>query len=233
MWFNSDPRKDFSGRLGVWGRQGDSDSEDLWEVWGALSWRPTNALSLELAPSHGEVDREMQYITTSSFGESSRYLFGALHQETTVLTLRLDYTITPDLTVQLYAQPFISTGRYERFKRITDPRAAAFRDRFDVLAGNRIAFDPSAEGFEVDENQDGQVDYDFSDPDFDVREFNSNLVVRWQYSPGSAVFLVWSQGRFDNTPRHSGLNLDRQLSQLFSAPADDVVLLKISKWFSP
>ena len=77
------------------------------------------------------------------------------------------------------------------------------------------------------------VDYRFEPPDFDARELNSNLVIRWEYRPGSAIFLVWSQFREESSLVADGLGYGRQLDQLFSAPAHDVVLLKVSKWFSP
>lgn len=232
-WVGTDPRQEIHGSIGGWRQRGDEDSETTSEVWASLTWRPTDAMRISLNPSHNTSQREMQYISTESFTDEDRFLFGLLDQETTSLTLRMDYSITPDLTVQLYASPFVSTGRYSRFKRITDPRAAAFRDRFDTFGSSQIAFDPGDDRFAVDEDRDGTADYDFSNPDFDFRDFNSNLVLRWQYRPGSTVFLVWSQGRVETTNRSQDLSFNRQLDQLFSAPAQDVVLLKISKWFTP
>lgn len=233
FWSGSDQRKKLFARLGAWQERGDNNSGTTSGAWAQITWRPTDTLSLSLNPEYNTSDLELQYITTEDFGDRQRFLFGALDQETTVLTLRLDYSITPDLTIQLYASPFVSTGRYNRIKRITDPRADAFRDRFAVFAEDRIAFDADDDSYSVDEDGDGTVDYSFSNPDFDVREFNSNLVVRWQYRPGSAIFLVWSQGRFESTLRQRDLSFDRQLDRLFAAPADDVVLLKVSKWFTP
>ena len=174
----------------------------------------------------------MQYIDTLASGDDDRFLFGTIDQETTVLNLRLDYSITPDLTVQLYASPFVSTGRYSAFKRITEPRAAAYRDRFRVFDDQQFAYDPEDEVFRVDEDLDGSTDYSFDDPDFDFREFNSNLVIRWEYRPGSSIFLVWSQVRDESTLIRRDQDFRDELDQLFSAPAEDVVLLKVSKWLS-
>ncbi len=233
MWVDTDRRKKFSGSLGTFGHRGDEGSVDTQEIWGAVVWRPSDSIRFTVRPSHERSEREMQYIGTETFGDGDRFLFGSIDQETTALTLRLDYSITPDLTVQLYASPFVSTGRYSAFKRTTDPRATAYRDRFGVFDGEQITFDPSADLFEVDENRDGVVDYSFSNPDFDFREFNSNLVIRWEYRPGSAVFLVWSQVRDDSTLLDDDLDYRNNLDQLFAVPSHDVVLLKVSKWFSP
>lgn len=232
-WVNSDRRKKLSFNLGTWARRGDESSSDEREYWGGITWRPSDAILVSLSPSLIRSDREMQYVDTLANGDDDRFLFGTIDQETTFLNLRLDYSITPDLTVQFYASPFVSTGRYNQFKRITDPRASAYHDRFEVFDGQQIAYDPSNEVFEVDEDRDGSVDYSFDNPDFDVREFNSNLVIRWEYRPGSAIFLVWSQVRDESTLSAGRRDFSRELDQLFAAPAEDVVLLKVSKWFSP
>ncbi len=232
-WVNTDRRKPIYGNFGIWQEQGDEGVADARSTWGSITWRPSDAMSMSLAPRHTMREVEMQYVDTveSSLGE--RFLFGAIDQETTVLNLRFDYSITPDLTVQLYVSPFVSTGRYSAFKRVTDPRAAAYRDRFSVFDDDQIAYDPGDDVFEVDETADGSVDYSFGNPDFDVRELNTNLVVRWEYRPGSAIFLVWSQFRDESTLVPGDPGYGRQLDQLFSAEAEDVVLIKVSKWFSP
>lgn len=231
--FNTDRRKKISADLGFFVERGDENSSATEEGRASITWRPSDALLLSLQATTTESEREMQYIGTEDFAGDARFLFGTIEQETTVLTLRLNYSITPDLTVQLYAAPFVSTGRYREFKRITTPQANAYRDRFRTFDGGQIARDPAADLFRIDEDRDGAFDYDISNPDFDVREFNSNLVLRWEYQPGSAIFLVWSQVR--DEPNLLGRNHDfrNDLDQLFSAPAHNVWLLKVSKWFSP
>ena len=232
VWVETDRRKRVAGTLGTSEVRGDDASEATRESWATLIWRPSDALRLELEPSFRDSAREMQYIGTAADAGDPRYLFGRIDQETTTLDIRLDFSLTPDLTVQLYASPFVSTGRYGRFKRITDPRAAAFTDRFVLFDGAQLGRDPASDRFAVDEDRDGAVNYRFRNPDFDVREFNSNLVIRWQYRPGSAIFLVWSQLRDDSRLVREDSSFSRQLDQLFSVPAEDVVLLKLSKWFS-
>ena len=232
-WMGTDRRKKVAGEFAISKGQGDSGSEDTRSARATLIWRPTDAIRFSLNPRFTLSEREMQYIGTEESAAGDRFLFGSIEQETTVLNLRLDYSITPDLTVQLYASPFVSTGRYREFKRIIAPRAAVYRDRFSIFGDDQIILDSLGDVFEVDEDIDGRVDYSFDNPDFDVREFNSNLVVRWEYQPGSAVFLVWSQVRDESTLAASDRGFDRELDTLFATPAHDVVLLKISKWFSP
>ena len=248
----TDRRKKLFGSVGFSGLRGDEGSEDTREVWAAFTWRPSDALRLQLEPSYVRSEREMQYIDTvmidtvtvegangalgggaKRVAVGDRYLFGTIDQETTTLTLRLDYSIGPDLTIQLYASPFISNGRYRQLKRITNPRAGAYRDRFDTFGDERSSFDPADDVFRFDEDGDGVADYELSNPDFDVRELNTNLVVRWEYRPGSAAFLVWSQVRDEGTLFRDDPGYGRDLDRLFAAPAHNVVLVKISKWFSP
>ena len=247
--FGTDRRKDLRLSLGGFQRWGDAGSEDTSELWAELRWQPTDAIRIRLRPSHVRSERELQYIDTvtvepslagSAFGPrgpsktllpGDRFLFGTIDQETTSLTLRLDYSITPDLTVQLYASPFVSNGRYRELKRITDPRASGYTDRFEVFGDDRLGFDDGT--FAFDEDGDGTPDYSLGDPDFDFRELNTNLVIRWEYRPGSAVFLVWSQVRDETTLVRDDLGYRRDLDRLFSAPAHNVVLLKVSKWFAP
>lgn len=230
FWVNTDRRRKVSGDFGGWRSDGDSASGEKHEVWGGITYRPTDALRLSLSGSVFTNRPELQYVDTLALGEADRFVFGRLDQETTALTVRVDYSITPNLTVQFYGQPFISTGRYDRFKRITEPRAAAFTGRFANFSPAQIVIEDGT--YAVDEDGDGVADYSFDNPDFDFRDFNSNLVVRWEYSPGSAVFLVWNQRRSNST-----LLADRAfgngLNELFDAPAEDVVLIKFSKWLAP
>ena len=234
LWVNTDRRKKVSSNFGAWARRGDEASRDDHEVWAGIVYRPTDALRLSLSASKSRNQPEMQYVDTLDFegasGTVDRFVFGGLDQETTALTARIDYSITPNLTVQFYGQPFISTGRYSEFKRITDPRAAAYRDRFEQFLDGQLLID--ADGYSVDENRDGVVDYAFGNPDFDFRDFNSTLVVRWEYRPGSAFFVVWNQMR-SNGALLEDRGFNNGLSELFGASADNVVLVKFSRWLSP
>ena len=231
-WVNSDQRKDFTFSGEGYLRHSDEGSGTYWEAWATLAYRPSNAIRVSLSPGYMKSTPEMQYVDTTAFGDDDRYLFGSLDQRTIVLTLRLDYSITPNLTVQYYGSPFLSTGRYTEFKRITRPKADDYRDRFHVFDEQQIAYDPDNEIYEVDENRDGSVDYELEDPDFDAREFNSNLVIRWEYQPGSTLFVVWSQIRQNSTMVGEHLEFQNDMRELFSAPPHNVLLVKISKWLS-
>ncbi len=155
---------------------------------------------------------------------------GSIEQTTVGLTVRLNYSLTPDLCVQLYGQPFVSAGKYSLFKVITEPKTRVWEDRYRIFGEDEIAFDAAGEIYTVDENADGIVDYSFGNPDFNFLEFRSNLVVRWEYRPGSAIFLVWSQGRtgFDTL---GDFRFGRDFGALFDVHPRNVFLVKFSYGF--
>ena len=118
-----------------------------------------------------------------------------INHTTVNMSLRINYNITPDLTIQYWGQPFVATGEYTEYKHITDSKADNLTDRYNIYTDQQISFNEEQETYFIDDNVDGTVDYSFGNPDFNVKEFLSNLVVRWEYRPGSTVYLVWSQTR--------------------------------------
>jgi len=230
-WFGVDTnqgRKVFAS-FGADFSDSDENSAKFRDVWADLTVRPTNPLRVTLSPFYSTNDRELQFVTTRAFGGEGRYLFGTLDQETASLTVRLDYTVRPNLTVQYYGAPFVSAGSYRDIKRITDSHAAAYRDRFHTFGPNEIS---STDGvYHIDEDVDGTVDYSFSNQDFNVREFNSNLVVRWEFQPGSLMYVVWSQARSDFVP-NGRFELSNDAGGLFDMHPYNIFLLKVSKWIS-
>lgn len=177
-------------------------------------------------------NRDMyQYVTRVDAAAGPLDLVGRLDQRTLGVTLRADLAITPDLTIQYYGNPFASTGRFLDFRRFVDPRAKLARDRYLTLSRDSAEYDPVANRIALDENGDGLADYTFANPDFSFREFRSNLVARWEYRPGSVLFLVWSQGRSDFRNRTPS-GLGQHFGDLFEVPAENVFLVKVSRWFS-
>jgi len=225
--FNTDQRRKLYGGLGAWLARCDEDSRDVWNGWVDLVYQPTNSLRLALSPSYGENRDQLQYVQTSTTTAGDRYLFGRLDQHTFAVTFRCDLCLTPDLTVQYYGSPFVSAGAYDEFKRSTDPLADRYEDRFHTFTDAEITRD--GDRYAIDENADGSTDYTIADPDFNVRDFNSNLVVRWEYAAGSTVYLVWSQGRSD-VVTDGRFDLHQDLDALFATHPTDVFLVKINTW---
>ncbi|HGY54983.1 MAG TPA: hydrolase [Caldithrix abyssi] len=230
-WFSfySDERKIW--RLSINGSASKNDDEisESYALMGSFRLRIGDQLSVQLNPFYDRTIENLQYVTTASFGNDNRYIFGLLNQHTFGLTIRLNYSPTPDLSIQYYGQPFVSTGDYSTFKHITRPRAIG-ANRYHVYTGEQLHRDGDGD-YQIDENGDGRTDYSFGNPNFNFRQFRSNLVVRWEYLPGSTLYLVWSQDRTgfdDNGTFHPG----DEFKALFGEPADNIFLIKASYWFS-
>lgn len=187
--------------------------------------RPTDVVHVSAHAFYQHNVDDLQYVETAVAGGSPRYLLGRLDQESLGLTFRVNLFLTPDLTIQYYGSPFVSDGRYAEFKRATSPRATAYADRFHRIAAPEIEYVPDTNAYRVEE---GGAVYTFGNPDFGFRQFRSNLVARWEFSPGSALYVVWSQERTENGI--SGESLTGSLRSLGSAPAANVLLVKLSYW---
>jgi hypothetical protein len=175
-----------------------------------LSLRPADRLALSLGPAMDWTTNGWQYVGAPAPAGPPRYILARLRQTTVALTTRVDLAFSPRLTLQLYAQPFASAGRFDRYVEVVDPRAARTADRVR-------AFTP---------------DTTLPDPAFHVRDLHANLVLRWEYRPGSALFVVWSQQREAALAGPFTHALGEVFGPFALRPAD-TVLVKLSYWFTP
>jgi len=141
---------------------------------------------------------------------ANHYVFAHLDQTTAAMTARFNYTMTPTLSLQLYAEPFMSAGDYNQYRQIAQPRAIDYYDRF------------SPYGYDIASN---------GDPNFNVKSFRTTNVLRWEYKPGSQLFVVWQQAR-QNDVAPGGFALGRDFRGIFAVPAQNVFLVKISYWLN-
>ncbi|MCX6302317.1 MAG: DUF5916 domain-containing protein [Bacteroidia bacterium] len=160
-----------------------------------ITYKPINTLELSLQPSIFKSYDELQYVTQSVYNGQDRYIFASIDQKTISMSFRVNFNLSPDLTLQYWGQPFIASGKYYSFKYITNPMASEYTDRFAVYNPSDQITLVDNSYYSVDENSDGNNDYYIGKPDFNVQEFLSNLVVRWEFNPGSIVYLVWNQSR--------------------------------------
>ncbi|MDX1286377.1 MAG: DUF5916 domain-containing protein, partial [Draconibacterium sp.] len=143
------------------------------------------------------------------------------------MSLRVNYNITPDLTIQYWGQPFVATGEYSDFKHITNSKADDLLDRYKLFSNQQISYDSETNLYSIDDNIDGSIDYYIGKPDFNVKEFLSNLVVRWEYRPGSTVYLVWNQTR-NHYINNGSFDLGNDIQNLFDGKANNIFLVKFS-----
>ena len=190
FFVGTDQRKKFNGVIGMIHSQAEEDNFSLIKFESELNYQPTNALNISVAPEYSLSKSKTQYVTQPN--ESTQYVLGSIDNQTLSASVRVDYTINPNLSIQYYGQPFISRGRYKDFKYVTNAVADRLHDRFQNYNTAQISMNNDV--YAIDENFDGTIDYSFDNPDFSFVQFNSNLVLRWEYIPGSELFLVWSQG---------------------------------------
>jgi hypothetical protein len=198
------------------------------ETAGTVRWRATERLVLQGVTSYARNLDDLQYVDTAVTTSGPRYLLGRIDQDTLAFTFRADVQLSPDLTIQYYGSPFVSNGRYGTFKRVTEPHASVYTDRFDALGEDEISFDPDSNRYSVTE---GGATYSFPNPDFSFREYRSNLVTRWEFKPGSTLYVVWSQDRTSASDRWDQ-SLGHSFDRLWAAPPTNVFLVKFSYWLS-
>jgi hypothetical protein len=156
-----------------------------------------------------------------------RYVFADLNQTTVSASVRLNWIFTPKLSLEVYAQPLLSSGRYTGFKELARPRSydfTAYPDPTPTTDPDRIVLDPDGAGPAASEEID--------DPNFSLASLRGNAVLRWEYSPGSTLFLVWTQNRSDSESIGT-FRTGRALDRLWGAAGDNIFLLKLSYWWNP
>jgi len=217
------------------GRGSVSDSGRDGNGWSAgltVRWKPSTNVSFSIGPMFAFETTETQWVgrfsdalMTSTFGK--RYVFAHLEQKVVSAEIRLNWTFTPRLSLQAYLQPFIGVGAYDRFKELARPREYAYASYGE--GASTIA--SSQDRYTVDPDGDGlAAPFSFGNPDFNVKSLRGTLVLRWEYTPGSLFYLVWTQNRADyaNAGR---LRLRRDLGDLLTAPGDNIFMLKVSyRW---
>jgi hypothetical protein len=226
---STDPRQLLSVTGAVTGiRTGAGGS--LTELAAQLVYRPSARMELTAGPRVNWNREPLQYVQALRVSGTPHYLYGRLDQTTVSMTTRVNYTFTPTLSLQLYAQPFVSAGRFSAFREALRPRASALEERFPHFAEGQVALANGVYALDVD--GDGATDARFGNPDFNVKQFRSNLVLRWQYRPGSALFVGWSQGR-DGYLGDGSFELGRDLDRLAALRPTNSLMIKLSYWLNP
>jgi hypothetical protein len=211
------------------GRRALDNSIKNYYMEGGFAYQPINALRVSVFPSLEINHDKLQFIDNfDDVNGSPRYLNGKIDQHTLSMSVRLNYTINPNLTIQYWGQPFISRGRYSNFKHITDPVAKVFEDRFVQYTSEQTSLSDGV--YAIDEDLDGVADFSFDNPDFSFVQFRSNLVIRWEYIPGSEIFLVWSQDVSRDGDPTNGL-LSSLGDNIFGQKPQNIFLLKATYRF--
>jgi hypothetical protein len=216
-------------------------ARNKYDGWGGVSEvnltiRPTGAVNLSVGPTYNKTHSIGFYVTqrsdptaTATYG--GRYIYSELVQTTLDATIRADVAITPDLSIQLYAQPFLASGDYQRFKELATPREYDFI-YYGEDGNSTLSLDSETNVYTVDTDGPGSIDpINFYNPDFRFRSLRSNLVVRWEYTPGSTLFLVWNRGQsgYDSDPTFNAFD---ELGNLLRDDQQNTFVVKLNYWLS-
>lgn len=205
-----------------------------WDNSVSLRWKPRTNISFSFGPEYYVRKSSIQWVTkvddplmTETFG--SRYVFGDYFQRMLSSNIRLDWTFNPRLSLQLYLQPLLAVGKYNRFKELASPK----KYEYNLFGedGSTISYSDSDEEYTVDPDGPGPAPvFSFENPDFNLKSLRGTIVLRWEYLPGSILYFVWTQNRADEA-NPGDFNFRRDMGDLFTAPGDNIFLIKISyRW---
>jgi hypothetical protein len=228
-WFYviSDQRKKFSMQINPEMGMGKENYSRSLSLDVSLTYRPINALNISIGPNFSTNKNQMQYVATADDAGQPRYVVAQIDQTTIRMVVRATYMITPNLSIQYYGQPFGTSGRYSNYKSIVNAKASEYQGRYTPIFPSSTI--PGDSQYNVDENNDGIRDYSFNKPDFNFGQFRSNMVMRWEYIPGSTFFLVWTRERngafYDDEPGHKDYSFE------FDQKGHNIFLMKYTYRF--
>jgi hypothetical protein len=202
-----------------------------------VTFKPSSRILLALSPSYSTDRTVQQYVSavtdpTSTAFAGRRYVFATLDQRTFAVETRVNATFTPTLTLELYAQPFLASGRYDDYKEFTAPRTIDTR-RYGRDVGTltpRLGDAGELLGYRIDPDAAGPAAaFDVANPNFNVRSLRGTALMRWEYRPGATLYLVWTQSR-EGFANYGDFDFARERGALFREPATNVFQVKATYW---
>jgi hypothetical protein len=200
-----------------------------WDVSTGIATRPAPQWQASVDPTYSRSVDARQYVATRTGGTAAtygqRYIFAAVERSTLSARLRVNYALTPNFTVEGYAEPFAASGRFHGFGEVPSARSATLRQYGE--RGTGTTFERQGDGTAV--VTDGPARFTLPSLDFQRLSFRSNLVLRWEWLPGSTAFFVWQQSRFGQV-LDGALVRPQDLWDSVRADGDNFVVVKVSYW---
>lgn len=194
---------------------------------GTFSFRPGPRWQLSVAPAYDRVTDAQQYVATLGGGRpetfASRYVFSSIERSTFSTEFRMGFTLKPDVNLDVYAEPFASSGRYYDHGELLTPGSLE-RIRYGA-SGTSLHIEPGGNRVVTA----GNTTFTLANRDFNVRSFQSNVVLRWEWRPGSSMYVVWQQNRDARDTIGSRVGLGDAFRSI-RAPGSNIVLIKTSFW---
>ncbi len=212
-----------------------SGNRDELDGWGAsasasIGARPGTQWEVTIDPRLSRSVNKRQYLFSANGGRletfNRRYVFSAVERSELAARIRVNYALTRDLTVETYAEPFASSGRFFDFGELS---AARSRDLLDYGSIGTTISQPDSLGRRT--VQQGTASFTIPNNDFNVRSFRSNVVARWEWRPGSTLFLVWQQNRGSRDTIGNRVSVGDVFEGL-SASGNNFFALKVNYWLA-
>jgi hypothetical protein len=190
-----------------------------------INFRPVDALYLSVNGEYTRNTNSLQYISKINCNLQNHYILGRLEQETLELTFRIDWNLTPELSIQYYGSPFAAVGAYSEYKDVINGRADNYSDRFIIYNSKQMD-----KNILLDINKNGKYEAQLSNPDFSYSQFRSNLVFRWEYRPGSQLYFVWASDLTNLSAEAKSIG--SVIKDAANYVPDNIFLVKLNYWFS-
>ncbi|HKJ42875.1 MAG TPA: DUF5916 domain-containing protein [Sunxiuqinia sp.] len=191
-----------------------------------IRWQINNHINITSETSYiYQVDNNKYVQKLGLSNDETGYLVGQLDRKTLKTTLRLEYFITPEFSIQYYANPYASVGKYADFKRVKNSSNKDMNQRY---------YFPSSLDFKdnvYNMTDQSSETYKFYNPNFKYQEFRSNLVARWEFRPGSTLYLVWNSSKF-SYKYSSDYSVTNSFKDIFGMKSSNVFMIKFNYWFS-
>jgi hypothetical protein len=192
-----------------------------------LQLRPSNVLDASVGVQLQRDTEATHFVTRVATTPGDRFVVARLDRRSAAITTRASYAVTPDLSLQLYARPFSYGGRFSGFAEVDRPRATAFADRFHRVTDDEVSYDADNDRYTVE--RDGLEPISFRNPDVGLVSLDATALMRWEYRPGSTLFVVWGSNRslYD---RDGFPDVRRDMAALRGAAGSNTLLVKMSYW---
>ncbi len=227
LTLGSDSRE--SWVLSTEGHTYQSIDQNWWNAAFTIEYKPSANISVSAGPFLEGNYQNSQYVgifddqyAVNTFGE--RYLFAEMNQKTFGANIRLNWTFTPKLSLQLYMQPLLSCADYNNFKELAVPKTYNFNELDISYEDNSTTkIDP--------DNSGPSAELSFDNPDFSYQSLRGNAVLRWEYLPGSVVYFVWTQTRSESQD-FGMFRFTQSMNHLLDAHPDNIFILKFTYWMN-
>mgnify|MGYP000849583683 FL=1 len=205
-----------------------------WETGFDIEWKPNSQINFSIGPQLSITNDNNQWVgnfedPTAARTYNTRYVFGRIEQKTLSANIRLSWTFTPTLSLQLFMQPLLAVGKYNNFNELNAPRTKDYT--IYGTNGSTINYNKEDDSYEVDPDGAGAAEkFTFGNPNFNFKSLRGNAVLRWEVMPGSVFYFVWSHEQADYA-NAGDFQLKRDFKDLIKADGNDVFMVKFSYWF--